>query len=109
MQRNWLLGAALAAIFASATGGAALDASSAAFPLSNLSFGPHDVIINLAGTPEFSTTGTVVIDLAATSASAVPEPTPWAMIIAGAGLLGGVFRSRRSVLSPASPAKWRCA
>jgi hypothetical protein len=69
--------------------GITLDPASAAFPTAQLSFGAHDVAINLAAATPFATTGTVILDVSTTPLATVPEPATWAILIAGViGLVG---------------------
>lgn len=63
--------------------GITLDPASVAFPIAQLTLAAHDAAINLAAPTPFVTTGTVILDVATTPPTTIPEPPTWTIIIAG--------------------------
>ena len=61
-------------------------------PAGDLTFGPHDVFVNLSGVP-LNPAAPIVVDV--TSASGVPEPQTWALMLIGFGGLGATMRGTR--------------
>lgn len=67
-------------------------------PAGNLSFGAHDVLINLSGVPLDPDKPIVLsVTSADTAPPGVPEPAAWAMLLMGFGGLGAALRARRPV------------
>lgn len=67
--------------------------------LNNLAAGSHTLEVGVFSDYAFSGTFYAVLDDVRVTASAVPEPSSWAMMIGGIGLMGGLMRRRSTKVS----------
>ena len=78
-------------------GGSYLDSAllvaGTALPFANV-YAPADPQTNGGGYPVNS--GEVIITQVANASGAVPEPTPWALMLGGLGFTGALLRRRRT-------------